>query len=361
MELGRCFRLFAPLAILAAVAAASPLAPPGGAAVRAPVGTCGAEVAAPSSAVASGAWYRVDPVLDGGGTLAAVRLSAGVASGPTFRTDLPAESFASGPVNGQVLVGDDDGARSRQRLLDTARGCWRPVGIESAVVRSAVMGTDTLLAYEHRVDRASRADLGVWRREVASGRTVRVLEPIARDDAYGQTFTTELAVAADGRVVATSCGLRACRGRVVDPATGQVSAVSAVGSVVGLAGGRAVVMGLCDALPCDVEAVDLRTGARARVAKNVVAAALGGTSLVWTDARGTVWQTPLAGGSRGLTRQMGVSNLSPVRASSLAWSGAAAPAGSVVLAPSGHVANPSLIRVLEPIGARLSRLGEVVP
>ena len=361
MELGRCVRLFVPFAILAAMAAASPLAPPGGAGVRAPVGTCSAGTAAPVAAVAQTAWYRLDPVLDGGGTLAAMRLAAGVASGPTFRVDVPAESFASGPVGGRILVGEDDGVRSRLRLLDTARGCWSLVGLESAVVRSAVMGADASVIYEHRVDRASRADLGVWRRHVASGQTKRVLEPIARDDGYGPTFTTEVTEAGDGRVIATSCGVRACRSRVLEVATGQVTMVPGIGPVIGLAGDRLIAMGICDALPCHVEAIDLRTDARTRVTDGVTAAALGGSVLVWTDAGGSVWETRLDAGPGVSARTVAAPGLTPIRGASLASSGAAAVSGAVVLAPGGRIGDPSLLQVLDPASVHLSRFGEVVP
>ncbi len=361
MELGRWVKFFTPLAVLTAVTAASPLAPPGGSGVRAPVGTCAADVAAPSAAVAAAAWYRLDPVLDGGGTLAAARLSAGIASSATFRVDLPTESFASGPVGGRILVGDDDGVRSRLRLMDTARGCWTLAGLESAVVRSAVMDADASVMYEHRVDRSSRADLGVWQRDVASGRAERVLEPIAQDDAYGRTFTTELAVAADGRVIATSCGARACRSRVLDTASGQVALVPAIGPTIGLAGDQLVAMAVCDALPCGVQAVDLRTGTRQRVADSATEAALGGSAVVWTDARGTVWQRQIGADAGSAAHAVAAAGLAPVRGTSLASSGAATAAGTVVLAPGGRIGDPLAVRVLNTKQGLLSRVGEVVP
>ena len=358
MELGRCVRLLAPLAILTAVTAASPLAPPGLAgagAVRVPSGTCGS-LGAGSGAGAAGsasvsAWYRLDPRLDTGGTLWAMRLEAGFASGPRWAVDLPAESFASGPEGGLVLVGDDDGVRSRLRLLDPARGCWTAVGVEGAVVRSAVLRAETAVIWEHRVDRASRVDLGIWRRSLATGRSERVLEPMAGDPVYGRTFTTELTTAPDGHLLAASCGLKACRTRVLDTVTGGVDVVLGTGPAVGLAGERLLAMEICPALPCSVTAVDLRTGARTRVADGVMAAGLGGSTLVWSDAGGSVWQTELAVAGAAPERMDGAVGLVPLRRSSLSSSGASVAGGGLVLAPAGRVSNPGLLRVL----------GEVLP
>ena len=374
MELGRSIRLLAPLAVFTAVAAASPLAPPGGAAVQTPAGACPAGNA--SATGAGAAWFRLDPVLDAGGSLASVRLWAGGAAGVPFRVDLPAESFASGPADGQVLVGDDDGSRTRLRLLDVARGCWRAIAVEDAVVRSAVMREDAAVMYEHRVNRASRADLGVWRRETATGYAVRVLESVAPDAAYGRTYSTDLSLAPDGRVVATSCGAKACRTRVLDAATGHVDAVSATGPVIGLVGDHLVAMSACVSLPCDVEAVDLGSGARSRVADGVVTAAMGGSALVWADVDGCLWQADLAAGPGPAVRVRAAPGLSPVGRSSLAASGAAptgaassgaassgatSAAGSVLLAPGGRIGDVGALRLLDPQSAHLARLVEVNP
>ena len=44
--------------------------------------------------------------------------------------DLPPESFATGPWAGRVLVGADDGARSRLSLVDVGAGCATPLAEE---------------------------------------------------------------------------------------------------------------------------------------------------------------------------------------------------------------------------------------
>ena len=214
---------------------------------------------APASRV-SAAWFRLDPLLDPTGTLAGQRLTAG-RGGARWTADLPPESFASGPSRGGVLVGDDDGHRSRLRVLDAARGCWTMIATEAAVIRSAVRTSDGGVV-RAPCGPGTRADLGVWRRDLASGRpdAVRVLPGLAPDLALGPTFATDLQLAGDGRLVVASCAERACRTRVLDPVTGGVAEVDGPGPVAGVAGSRLVAVAPCDGLPCRLEAVDLATG-----------------------------------------------------------------------------------------------------
>ena len=78
--------------------------------------------AADASAVAP--WFRLDPVLDAGGALAGQRLVVGRGDRRDHRVlDLDPESFAAGPFGTVVLVGTDDGSRSRLLALDVAGGC----------------------------------------------------------------------------------------------------------------------------------------------------------------------------------------------------------------------------------------------
>src|SRR5262245_41731174 len=104
-------------------------------------------------------WFRLDPVLDAGGTLVARRLAVGdAAAGSRRRLDLAAESFATGPFGPVVLVGSDDGRRSTLRIVDPVAGCADAAGAAASVVRSALLKHDGLAMVEHRVDRATRAD-----------------------------------------------------------------------------------------------------------------------------------------------------------------------------------------------------------
>ena len=202
MESGRWMRWLGPAALLALVGAVAPAGPPGALAM-ARFGTATAAVegvprtvqacapddraaptkGAPGDAKGGPAWFRLEAVLDPGGTLVGQRLTAGPVAGSSRTLALPPESFASGPVGGRVLVGDDDGTVSVLRLLDVARGCWTVVAREPAVIRGAVLAPDGASSWEHRVDRASRADLGVWRRTLSGGPAVRVLPGLAVDAA----------------------------------------------------------------------------------------------------------------------------------------------------------------------------------
>ena len=119
-----------------------------------------------------GTWWRLDPLL-AGGRLSGQRLAVG---GPGTanprRLDLTAESFAAGPFDGRVLVGSDDGRRSTLSLVDPARGCAQALAtMGTAVIRRATLTPDRQAVIEFRVDRRTRADLGVFRRPVRRRRS----------------------------------------------------------------------------------------------------------------------------------------------------------------------------------------------
>jgi hypothetical protein len=306
----------------------------------------------------SGTWYRLDPALDASGSLAGQHLLVGVAGGATRRLDLAAESFASGPVRGLVLTGEDDGARSHLRLLDPGRGCAVPVGDEAAVVRSAVLAPDGASLLEHRVDRATRRDLGVWRRPLDGSAPARVLPGIAADDPVGRVFATDLRLGADGRLVASSCGLGSCVVRVAD-AGGGVATVRATGPAVGVTGGAVVVRTACDGYPCAVEAVDLASGVRRALADAAYAAELAGAddgTLVVETGRGRVATVDVASGRRTGTRGLGGV---PLPRGSTATSGAETPRGSLAIAPGGR-ASVGGVRALDPAAGTSRRLEELV-
>jgi hypothetical protein len=371
VELERCIRWLAPASLLVLAAAAIPTAPPGAQATdRAGIaaGTCPSKAGTRAAAVDAhpSAWFRLDPVLDASGTLVGQRLSAGM-GGAGWSADLPAESFASGPVQGAVLVGDDDGSRSRLRLLDAGRGCWTHLAEEASVIRSAVLAPDGTAAWEHRVDRATRADLGVWRRQVGGGPADgvrRVLPGLAPDAAYGPTFATDLSLAADGRLVVASCGERTCRTRVLDPADGTVRTADPTGPAVGVVGGRLVALGPCLGLPCPVIGIDLDTGATRTIgmtAGPAVLAGADGSLLVVTTADGEVEVVDAAAGVRRPDRVAGSTGLAPVLRGSTATSGVETGPLAMALAPGGRIAGPSSVQTLDPATRTLTRPTEVLP
>ena len=135
---------------------------------------------------------------------------------------LAPEAFASGPFGGIVLVGSDDGATSHVQAIDVARGCAWPLAAERDVVRRATIDPAGTFIYEMRVDRASRADLGIWRRPIDGAFASRqVLGPPPPDARFGRTFSTEFTwdVAGD-RLAVQSCAEIACRIRVITPGGG---------------------------------------------------------------------------------------------------------------------------------------------
>ena len=304
----------------------------------------------------TGTWYRLDPVLDRSGTLAAQRLTAGTAGRPSLHLDLAPESFASGPAGGLVLAGEDDGSVSRLRLLDPAHGCATAVAAEPAVIRSAVLHPDGRSIVEHRVDRATRTDLGIWRRTIG-GSEVRMLDGLGPDPELGPTFSTDLVVAADGRLVVSSCAMEECRVRVLDPSTGTVDHVRGTGPALGVTGGSLVVRAACPGLPCPVDAIDLATGRRVTLVEQAGLAVLGGPAgadLVFEAAGDRVAVVGIASGRRVADREAGGV---PLRAGSTATAGAEAPPGRVALAPRGRPA-PTTIRAFDPISGSSAELTE---
>jgi hypothetical protein len=236
-----------------------------------------------------GAWMRLDPTLDGDGTLAGQRLSMGIGErgAPRVMT-LPAESFAAGPFGRLLLVGADDGVASRLFTIDVATGCTSSIASEPEVIRRATISPDATAVYEIRVDRATRADRGIWRRPLDASRpAVRVLDPIVADGRFGRTWSTEFAWSLEGdRLAAQSCGGAACRTRVLDPgSSGRAARLVAdpeLGPLIGLAGGRLITYEACRGFPCPIDSVDIDTGDRTRLSDAAGLAVLTGSGV---DAR----------------------------------------------------------------------------
>jgi hypothetical protein len=229
------------------------------------------------------AWFRMDPRLDRAGALAGQRLAVGLDGNRFSRImDLPPESFAAGPFGRIILVGTDDGATSRLRAIDVAGACTWDIGAESDVIRRATIDPAGTSVYEMRVDRATREDLGIWSRRLdGSLPAAPFLEPIAVDERFGPTFTTEFAWELSGAALAVqSCGEVACRTRVVDPAGGSARAVEEpdLGALVGLDGDRLVTYAACPGLPCPIVSTDLASGARTVLADHAAIAAIVATS-----------------------------------------------------------------------------------
>jgi hypothetical protein len=220
--------------------------------------------AAPS--VRGAPWFRIDPVLDAAGVLRGQRIAFGLAGDRIVRTsDLAAESFAAGPFGRVILVDSDDGSASRLEALDIASGCSWSLAEERSVIRRATIDPTGSAIYEARVDRVTRADLGVWLRPT-DGRSParRVLPPFGSDTRFGRTFTTEFTWDLAGDQLAVqACGEVACRIRVISKG-GLVTTLDApdLGPIVGFDGGRVVTYTACRGLPCPIVSTDLASGSR---------------------------------------------------------------------------------------------------
>ena len=314
---------------------------------------CRAAVASRASS-AGVAWFRMDAMLDVAGTLTGQRVTLGMVGGRARVLVLPPESFASGPVEGVVLVGDDDGSRSRLRAVDPAGGCASTIAVESSVIRSAVLDTDLGATFEHRVDRATREDLGVWRLATRGGTAVRLLPGLAPDARHGRTFSTDLRWASDGRLAVASCGEVACRTRIVDTATGSVVSTSGTGPVLGIAESRVIAYDVCPGLPCGVSAVDPATGASESIVAGVGPASIGGRSLVF-ERDGHLAALDVR--TRLATDVAASAGYEAVRDGSTARAGADLPRGSVLLESIGRPPDPSTVRLLDPAAAVIETLG----
>jgi len=293
-------------------------------------------------------WYRLDPLLDGGGVLRGQRLTLGLDGDRSVRSiDLSNESFATGPVGRVVLTGSDDGATSRLRAIDVARGCAWAIGEERAVIRRATIDRAGVDLYEMRVDRASRTDLGIWQRALDGTIPARrILPPLALDGRFGRTFSTEFTWDVSGdRLAVQSCGEVACRTRVIAPRGGPTITldVADLGSLVGLDGDRMVTYEACRGLPCPIVSTDLRSGER-----QVLAPAAGLAVLLHTpDGVRLIHEVEAATGRalRSVPLEHGSeTDLGPVSPGmrlvpSSAWADAATrlPPDWVLLAPGGRL------------------------
>lgn len=320
-----------------------------------------------------GAWYRIDPILVGG-VRTGQRLTLGGPRAIAVRgLDLDAESFASGPFAGTVLVGTDDGTRSRLSLIDIAAGCRWVVARSDAVVRRATMTPDGAALIEFRVDRATRADLGVWRRPLdGRGDVERILPPIEPDDRFGPTWLTEFWWSDDGSLLAVqSCGEVACRVRWLDVATGLGGVVSdpSLGTVVGLTRDRLVAHGACRGLPCPLRTVALRDGDVRTIVRSAGQAALSrggdGRPVVVFERDPDGRAIASIGVDGSVERDMPADPAGRRLVGSPAWADGAAevPAGWIAFGPDGRlpVAGPVEAILRRVSDGRTVPLGEVQP
>lgn len=308
-------------------------------------------------------WFRQDPVIDGAGDLRGQRVAIGLDGDRLIRSmDLPAESFAAGPFGRIVLVGSDDGITSRLGAVDVAAGCSWTITDERDVIRRATVDPTGTSIIEMRVDRVTRADLGIWLRPI-DGRTRarRILDPIVPDGRFGRTWSTEFMWSLAGdRLAVQSCGEAACRTRIMGPDATAVAAGASLldapdlGLLVGVDGDDVVTYAACRGWPCPIIVTNLRSGERRTLVAEADAAVLVGTPdgsrLVHEQRTATgrrLQARSLDDGQRSIDLGVVPDDLRLEAAAASAGAATALPPGWVLLAPDGRI--PSDPAALRPI------------
>ena len=177
--------------------------------------------------------------------------------------NLAAESFASAAQSNVVVFGQSDAiAGSTVGAIDLQTGCEYSLWSSSDVARSALIDPSLQNLYVHMVKAGDRSDVGVARVAIASGAAATALPALAATAPFGVTFSTSLRWSLDGDGLAVqSCGLAACRTRVLELAGGAIEtfADEAQGQIIGLTAGELVTFDACPDLPCSLAAVDRPT------------------------------------------------------------------------------------------------------
>ena len=159
-----------------------------------------------------------------------------------------------------MLVGDDDGTRSRLRAVDPAASCASTVAVEAAVIRSGDPRSGP------RGRRTSTASTGARARTSASGGVPPAAERRCRS-CRGSRRTPATARPSrrtcDGRPTGASRSRRAARSRVARGSStrrpGRVVATAGTGPVVGVLDSRVIAYDVCPGFPCGLLAVDPAT------------------------------------------------------------------------------------------------------
>ena len=221
---------------------------------------------------------RIQPQIAKRGELTGRVLSAQTAAGSAISIALPVESFV-GPAVGDLVLYTRHSAEtgSEVRAVSLVSGCDVRLAAPGEIVRSAVLDPLASSVYVHSVSRSGRADAGVARYDLATGKAVQALAPVRTPDRFGLIFGTELRwdMAGD-RLAVQSCGFSRCLTRVLDVASGQVSTFDSVrqGAFIGLTETHLITFAGCHGLPCDVLSTDLATGSVSSLATEAFSAQL---------------------------------------------------------------------------------------
>lgn len=306
-----------------------------------------------------GTWWRLVDRLDAGGTLVGRTLFAGQGGSTNLALELGAESSASGPVGGMVVVSTDDGVFSDVRIVSAVEGCSWLIHRTQDVVRSAILDPAGGSVLAHLVARETRDDRGTWRiggmdPDVA---VKLVLAPLPAQASLGPIWATDLHLDKSGRKLAVqSCAESACVTRVVSLGADAVAPKQLggrdQGEIIGLAGDRLITWAHCQGLPCSVQAWTAGAATPATLADTAAGAALTGDArylIVVLDGTGRAARIDLAGnaGSAGnaSVRVQGVAPGDlPLEAGTGAYAGFEVGADEIAIAAPGadpNAFNPS--------------------
>lgn len=249
-------------------------------------------LAAPNARAAT---VRVQAQLARRGELTGRVITSQSAAGVPISIVLPAESFV-GPAVGDVVVytGHSAAAGSQVRALNLASGCDVRLAAPAEIVRSALIDPSASAVYVHSVTRADRADAGVLRYDLVTGKAAMVLPPLSAPDGFGPIFGTDLRWDVYGQALAVqSCGFSLCLTRVVDISSGKITTFDrpGQGAFIGLTREHLLTFAGCPGLPCAVLSADVVTGSVSVIADEAFSAGVKAT-----DPEGTVFVIETAAG-----------------------------------------------------------------
>ena len=313
----------------------------------------------PGARAHPGAFFKTEANLDASGTLVGRRLYVGEAGQIAASAELAPESAMSGPVDGVVVATADDGARSIVELVSVS-GCAVTVHTTTSVVRRAIVNPFDGSLLLHLVDRATRADLGVWRVAAGATQPERILEALPASLQFGTVWATDLVLDSAGRELAVqSCQDRECLTRILDLARpGEPPVVirgSDQGPLIGFAGDRLVSWAACDGLPCSLLAWDASAAGPIQLVADASAAGL------TADGRLLVAVVADAYGERSLVVDLATGRIHPLHGLA---PGARPVARGGIAAAGIELASDQIAvsqRAGEPHAIRPSAAGEVLP
>jgi hypothetical protein len=299
--LGWVSKLGPPLLVVACIGAGSALLPAtlvantGLAARACPSATAFSQaVASLARGPAIDAQVRLSATLSTRGEVTGRVLTLNTAAGSRSK-NLSAEAFAFTAQSNVVVFGQVDPAvGSTVSAIDLQSGCEYGLWTSSDVVRSAVIDPTLRTLYVHSVGAADRSDLGVRRIDIASGANTAAL-PALPAAPFGITFNTSLRWSLDGDALGVqSCGIAACRTRLLPLAGGAVDTFGdeAQGQIIGLTASKLVTFDACPDLPCGLAAIDRPTKTKTDFDVDAYGATLdedaqGGAVITVTTAAGT--------------------------------------------------------------------------